>query len=101
MPAGSLVTSKIHRTEHPFMIVKGDVSVYSLNEGVVRYKAPHFGITKPGTRRILKNHEDTVWFTFHPADETDVDEIEKRIIEPHINPLVAHSHLVTLLTKED
>ena len=101
MPAGSIVTSKIHRTKHPFVVLKGDVSVYSLNEGVVRYKAPHFGITLPGTRRILKNHEDTIWITFHPATETDVDEIEKRIIEPHMNPLLAHSHLVTQLIKEN
>jgi hypothetical protein len=101
MPAGSLVTSKIHRTEHPFTILSGDVSVYSFNEGTVRYKGPFLGITKPHTRRILFNHEDTIWVTFHPAEETDVDEIEKRIIEPHFNPLLTHSDLVNLLIQEE
>lgn len=86
MPAGSVLTSKIHKTEHPFVLTKGVVSVWSLNEGTVVYKAPHFGITKPGTRRVLLVHEDAVWITFHAGDEETVEEVEDRIIEKRLNP---------------
>lgn len=99
MPKGANVVSKIHKTKHPFVILKGDVTVFSENEGVVRYKAPMFGITKPGTRRALVVNEDTIWITFHPAQENNVDDIENRIIEPHINPMLAQEALINLLSQ--
>lgn len=88
-PAGSLVTSRIHKTRHPFVISKGSCSIFIEGEGWVRMEAPHFGITEPGTRRIGYFHEDTIWTTFHATDATDVDEIEAEILEPHQNPLLA------------
>ena len=68
MPKGSLVISKIHKTTHPFVISKGSCSVMDEAGNIVRLKAPHLGITAPGTRRILYMHEETVWTTFHPGD---------------------------------
>jgi hypothetical protein len=87
MAAGTLLTSKIHKTEHPFVISKGSVSVWTEDGGVVHLSAPHTGITQPGTRRVLYIHEDTVWTTFHVTPETDVAKIEQAIIEPHDLPL--------------
>lgn len=83
VPAGSLVTSRIHRTTHPFVISKGVISVWTKEDGVQHLRAPHTGITRPGTRRLLYAHEDTIWTTFHPTDETDVETIEAAILEPH------------------
>ena len=74
MPKGMVVVTKIHKTEHPYFILKGDVSVLT-EEGTVRIKAPYQGITKAGTIRIIYNHEETVWVTVHSTDLTDVDEI--------------------------
>lgn len=82
MPKGALVISKIHKTEHPFVISRGDISVWIEGVGVQRFVAPFTGITKPGTRRVLVAHEETVWTTFHPTGETDVARIEAAIIEP-------------------
>ena len=86
MPAGTLLTSKIHKTEHPYVVTKGRVSVYIPGVGVQELAAGHFGITKPGTRRVLYIHEDTTWITFHPNvdDEEDLAVIEQRLIEPHL-----------------
>lgn len=83
MPAGTLCTSKIHKTEHPFVITKGRVSVYIPGVGVEHFQAPHFGITKPGTRRVLYIHEDCTWITFHPnpTDDEDLTVMEERLIE--------------------
>lgn len=78
---GMLLTSKIHKTEHPFVISQGEISVWTEDQGIVRYRAPYSGVTKPGTRRVLYVHEDTIWTTFHPTKETDVARIEAQIIE--------------------
>lgn len=75
IPARTVLTSRIHLTEHPYVISKGDISVWTKETGCVRLKAPHSGITKPGTRRLLFAHDDTIWTTFHATDETDVDKI--------------------------
>src|SRR5688572_12560358 len=61
IPAGTLLTSREHLHQHSFTISQGDISVTSDTEGAVRYKAPHVGITEPGTRRVLFAHEDTTW----------------------------------------
>lgn len=88
MPAGSIYTSKIHRTKHQFAVLKGDCSVKNVLTGKwERIRAPHLGITEPGTRRVLVIHEETIWTTFHPTDETDLVKLENDLIEPHEHTL--------------
>lgn len=89
MPAGTLIVSKIHKTQHPYFILKGAVSVWIDGVGVQNIKAPFFGVTEPGTRRVLYIHEDCYWITTHAnPDNENVEQIEARIIEPHINPFI-------------
>jgi len=89
MPKGTLLTSMIHKTEHPYFVMKGIVSVYSENDGEQYIEAPYSGITTPNTRRVLYIHEDTVWVTVHTRLENEtIDEIGERIIEKHDNPLL-------------
>ena len=78
-PKGMLNVSKLHKTTHPYFILKGDVSIVTGN-GILRIKAPHFGITKAGTKRIVFFHEDTVWITVHSTNETDLKKIEDEVI---------------------
>ena len=89
MPAGSLITSKIHKTQHQYFILSGAVSVW-IDEGEEVYlKAPYIGITEPGTRRVLYVWEDCIWATSHPnPNNENLNEIEERIIEKHDNPLL-------------
>lgn len=87
MRAGIVVVSKIHNTEHQFAILEGAVDVFTEADGVQRLRAPHVGITKPGTQRVLQIREDCRWVTFHPlvegeSSEADLPKIEARIIEP-------------------
>jgi len=86
MPAGTIITSLLHLTTHPFFILKGDVSVWYHDIPAQRYKAPYSGITKAGTRRLLYIHEDTIWVTCHVTDLTDPDEIGKEIMCTDCNP---------------
>lgn len=101
MPAGSLITSKIHKTEHPYTISLGRVAVSIDGNDWQEIEAPYTGITQPGTRRVLYILEDCVWTTYHRIDEmkssfNDLTEseiegivkgIEDKILEPHVNYL--------------
>ncbi|MDB6137611.1 MAG: hypothetical protein JWO94_683 [Verrucomicrobiaceae bacterium] len=108
MRTGLAILSKIHRTEHPFLISAGVVDVYEAVGGCMRYcetlRAPHLGVTLPGTQRALFIREQAVWSTFHCTDAEDfahvpsddpaeierviLARIEARLIEPHTNPLL-------------
>lgn len=79
MPKDALLTSRIHLTEHQFVILRGVVSVWDDEHGVVTLEAPHAGVTKAGTRRVLYIHEECEWMTFHATNETDPDEIVRQI----------------------
>lgn len=79
MPKGALLTSRIHLTEHQFVILRGVVSVWDDDQGVVTLHAGHAGVTKAGTRRVLFIHEECEWMTFHVTDETDPDKIVMQI----------------------
>ncbi len=79
MPAGSILTSMIHKTNHPFVVSKGKCKVYD-GDNVLEIEAPYTGITEPNTRRLIYVEEDTIWTTFHATNKTDVEEIEKEII---------------------
>lgn len=79
MEKGSLFTSEIHKIKHPYFILEGDCSVLT-EKGATRMKAPFWGITEPGTKRLLYIHEKTIWITVHVTEETDLDAIKKDII---------------------
>ena len=101
MPAGSLITSKVHKTEHPYIVSYGKVAVSIDGNEWIEITAPYTNITNPGTRRVLYILEDCIWTTFHRVDdmkseyndlnddekENIVKEIEEKILELHINYL--------------
>lgn len=76
-PAGSIITSRIHKFDHPFFLLQGKLTVISETEGLVTYTAPMHGITMPQTRRAILIHEDTVWVTVHLNldNKTDHEEL--------------------------
>ena len=78
MSAGEVVVSKVHLSEHQFVIAAGACYVASDTE-TVRLEAGHVGITKPGTQRVIAAATDLVWVTFHATDMTDPDEFEASV----------------------
>ena len=90
VPAGTLITSVEHKTEHPFVLLQGSLDVISDTERI-HYEAPCVGITLPGTKRLAYIIEDVVWITFHanPLDISDPDEICENICVPLSNPLLS------------
>ena len=86
MPKGMLIVSKIHKVKHPYFVLSGDLSVLT-EEGEVRIKAPFYGITPAGAKRLLYIHEDTIWITVHATSETDLEKIEEDIIAKSFDKL--------------
>jgi len=79
IPKGMLVVGKIHKTKHVSIISCGRVSVTTEN-GAEILEGPYTFINEPGEKRAVYAHEDTIWTTIHPTDETDLDKIEDEVI---------------------
>lgn len=95
-PKGLLIATKIHKVNHPYFVLKGDVSVLT-EEGVVRIKAPYSGVTLAGTKRLMYIHEDTTWITVHVTKEKDLEKIEEEIIASTFDVLDTHTDVQKLL----
>lgn len=79
--AGTLVVSKMHRTEHMNILVKGSLTV-ATEDGIQLMTAPCVLKSMPGTKRIGYFHEDSSWITVHPTEEIDLEKIEQQVIVP-------------------
>jgi hypothetical protein len=110
MPAGSLITSMIHKTRHQFIISAGTALVKVNESDWIRLTAPYVGITEPGTRRILYIEHACVWTTCHPVSIQPEDEgpealakavqqVEDEIIEKHENRLLGGFIKNNVITK--
>ena len=85
-PAGIVAVTKIHKKEHPFFLMKGDVTVVT-KEGFQRITAPYYGMTPAGTQRVVYTHTETQWVTVHATELTDLQEIEDEIIAKNFEEL--------------
>lgn len=81
-PRGSVIISKIHKTEHLFVMSKGVIRIFIEGRGWETISAPYLGVTKPMTRRLALVVEDCVWTTFHATDKKTPEEVEADIILP-------------------
>ncbi|MEA2036122.1 MAG: hypothetical protein U9O94_01335 [Nanoarchaeota archaeon] len=98
MPKDHVITSKIHKTCHFYVILEGEVIV-ATEDGTVRLKAPYVGITPAGTKRAIHIIEDCRWITFHVTEHTDLKKIEDQIIAKSFDELI-DSTKETKLIKE-
>ena len=78
-PKDELLVTKIHKVAHPFFLMKGDMTIF-MQDGIKRIKAPHYGITPAGTKRIIYCHEECIFVTVHATKLTDIAKIEEEIV---------------------
>jgi len=78
-PAGQILLTKIHKKKHPFFLMEGEMLVLT-DKGVETLTAPHYGITEPGTQRIIYSKTGCKFVTVHATEHTDIEEIEKEVI---------------------
>jgi len=76
IPAGAIVTGKIHLFEHLNIISSGIVRIVTedFNEVV---EAPRTLVAMPGVKKVLYAITTTVFTTVHATDITDIDEIDR------------------------
>lgn len=83
IPAGTMLTGKIHRHEHPNFLMQGKVSIITEDGGAQIMEAPQSIISPAGCKRALYTHTPTWWITVHlnPNGHTEVcEELENEII---------------------
>lgn len=79
--AGTLMVTKMHKTEHFLIVLKGSATILDSN-GLMYVQAPQIIKTQIGTKRVIYFHEDSTWLTTHPTNETDLNLIEDQLIVP-------------------
>ena len=78
--AGTIITGKVHLTEHLAKLVKGTMTIYG-NDDFGTFTAPHTFISKPGAKRAGYAHDDCYFSTFHTVgDNSDIEEIESALV---------------------
>lgn len=87
IPAGTLLTGKIHRTAHLNIVSRGRIAVWTAELGMREISAPFSFVSPPGTRRLGYAYEDTTWTTIHATDETNLEKLESELIAPNIETL--------------
>jgi len=83
IPAGLMLTGKIHKHEHPNFLMSGKVSVITEDGGAQLMEGPQSIISPSGCKRALYTHTPTWWITVHlnPNGHTEFnDEFEDEII---------------------
>lgn len=82
MPKDILVVGKIHKKSQVFIVLKGEVSIYTESGEAMRYKAPCIFESPAGVKRAVYSHEDSLLVTAHPreGDTKDLGEIEEQVI---------------------
>lgn len=98
VPAGTLFTTYVHKTEHPYFGSLGELLIWEDGNGWVHMKAPCRGVTKPGTKRIVYAITDVIWTTVHanPRNITDTDKLEDMLFETYENKYLSLAELKTL-----
>mgnify|MGYP000477540098 CR=1 FL=1 len=82
IPAGTILTGKVHSTEHLNIVSQGRIAVWT-EDGMKILAAPCTLISRPGTKRVGFALEDTVWTTIHknPDNLTDLVVLEATLID--------------------
>ena len=79
IPAGRVIVSKVHSTEHMFigcvgeLLVAGQGENYTLRPGDVV-------VSPVGTKRVVFSVTDVVVMTVHKTDKTSVDDLEAELM---------------------
>jgi quercetin dioxygenase-like cupin family protein len=79
IPAGRVIVSKVHSTEHMFIGCVGELMVAGQGENYTL--SPGDVIVSPiGTKRVVFSVTDVVVMTVHKTDKTSVDALEEELM---------------------
>ena len=96
IPAGTVVTGAVHKTEHFNIIVQGRISVVCEGHSVT-HKSGEIFTSKAGAKKAVYAHVDTVYMTIHATDETDTAKLVETLTESTESELLGGSKNIQLL----
>jgi len=99
IPAGTVLTGKIHLREHLNFILKGEIAVFT-EHGEQRIKAPAMIVSQPGTKRAGYAVEDTTWCTVHASVSKDVAAVEEELVTNNYEDPRLISVMATLIEEK-
>jgi hypothetical protein len=86
LPAGAVLTGKIHRHETMNILVYGTLKV-TTDQGVKTIEGPYIYNSEPGTKKAGYAVTDCLFYNIHPTSSTDLEEIEAEFIVPSFEAL--------------
>jgi mannose-6-phosphate isomerase-like protein (cupin superfamily) len=95
-PKDTTIVGKVHKREHFYIIVSGEVTVVS-GDRRERIKAPRVLVSSPGTKRAVYAHEDSVCLTVHRTPFTDMNDIERDLVEEDATAMFGPGNTLKLL----
>jgi hypothetical protein len=79
IPAGTILTGKIHNFENIAILAQGTIRVSNGTDSYI-LTAPHIMVDKPGVKRIGYAETDVTFITVHKTANTEIDDIEKELV---------------------
>ena len=79
IPAGTILTGKIHNFENIAILAQGTIRVSNGTDSYI-LTAPHIMVDKPGVKRIGYAETDVTFVTVHKTANTEIDDIEKELV---------------------
>lgn len=82
IPAGVMLTGKVHKTDHLCKVNEGEITVWSEDTPPLRLSAGAEFISHAGAKRVGLAHTDVVFTTYHdnPTEERDVLTLEHMLV---------------------
>lgn len=80
IPAGTVVTGAVHKTENLIVVAKGRLHIVT-DDGTKEVAAGDVLTCKPGMKNAVVAIEDSVWVNFFPTDETDEEKLVELLTE--------------------
>lgn len=88
IPAGSYLTSLVHKSDHPFILSTGSIRIFTQDGGEQVLNAPYIDITPAGTRRFAYAITNCLWTTIHKVNGRTEEDIRKEVILERVNTLI-------------
>ena len=87
IPAGIILTGKIHRDSCINMLTKGKMLVVT-NEDEYEIEAPYTFVSGAGVKKAGVALEDSIWITVHPWNgEDELEVLENKLVVSNIKAL--------------
>ena len=95
-----MIVGKVHKKEHFYVVLEGEVTIAG-NGKQERVKAPKIFVCKPGTKRAVYAHVDSICMTVHRTNETDMEKIEDELVEKSAYDLYLPGNILKVPEIED